>query len=336
MTDSSPIPDRFHFVWDDNFFPYGAYLAIKSVAVQCRPASIRLYKVPALDDVPNFRRLRDEVPCLEPMNIDLPAWLEEARLPCAGTLLEANRFLKERNYYGSVSDLLRTLRLYLDGGIYLDTDTITLRDLAPLRRQDAFLAEEHILVSSRAWKKTPWIYLRTSPLTLARDFCSRVPFGVAWFQAISRFFVRAVHNAVMGFRPGYPLMRDALMRMAEVYPRRPERYPLLGPDTLQDLIAEQSYPGLKVYPPRYFSPLGPTMTYQYFHRRRPKTIDAMCRRIVGDDTMLVHWSNNGTIAKIMPREDADLERLQGEQLFSRLALAAITHPGAVDALRAAG
>jgi len=333
MTDTAPIPDRFHFVWDDNFFPYGAYLAIKSVAVQCRPASIRLYKVPALDDVPGFRRLRDEVPCLEPVNIDLPAWLEEARLPCAQTLLEANRFLKERNYYGSVSDLLRTLRLYLDGGIYLDTDTITLRDLAPLRQQDAFLAEEHILVSSKVWKKNSrWRYLRTSPLTLARDFCSRVGFGVALFQHISRFFVRAVHNAVMGFRPGHPLMRDALMRMAEVYPRRPQRYPLLGPDTIQDLIEENSYPGLKVFPPRTFSPLGPTMTYQYFHQRRPRTIDRLCRRVVSDDTMLVHWSNNGTIAKIMPREDADLERLQREQLFSRLALAAIRSPGAARAL----
>jgi len=337
MTANMTIPDRFHFVWDDNFFPYGAYLAIKSVAVQCRPGSIRLYKVPALDDVPNFRRLRDEVPCLEPINIDLPAWLEEARLPCAATLLEANRFLKERNYYGSVSDLLRTVRLYLDGGIYLDTDTITLRDLAPLRQQEAFLAEEHILVSSQIWKKNSrWRYLRTSPLTLARDLCSRVPFGVTWFQWISRFFVRAVHNAVMGFRPGYPLMRDALMRMAEVYPRRPERYPIMGPDTLQDLIAEKSYPGLKVYAPRYFSPLGPTMTYQYFHRRRPRTIDAMCRRVVSDDTMLVHWSNNGTIAKIMPREDADLEGLRREQLFSRLALAAIRQPGAAETLRTAG
>jgi hypothetical protein len=46
----------------------------------------------------------------------------------------------------------------------------------------------------------------------------------------------------------------------------------------------------------------------------------------------VHWSNNGTIAKIMPREDADLERLRREQLFSRLALAAIRGPGAASAL----
>ena len=318
------IPNRFLFVWDDNFLPYGAYLAIKSVATHCRPESIDFYKTPELDEVPLFKRLVREVDCLRPVNIDLPAWLEEAALPCTRELLAANAFLKERNYYGSVSDLLRALRLYLGGGIYLDTDTLTLRDLSPLLSQEGFLAEEHILVSSAVYKKNSrWRYLRTGPLTLLRDLCARMAFGVRLFRLLSPLYVRAVHNAVMGFRKGHPLMRDALLRIAENYPRRPLRYPLLGPDALQDLIAEKSYPGLTIYPPRHFSPLGPTMTYQFFRQRNPRTIDALHRQVIAPDTYVVHWGSYGVKGGTeLPKTDEDLARLRPQQLFARLALAA--------------
>jgi hypothetical protein len=176
------IPNQFHFVWDDKFFPYAYYLAIRSVAMHCQPERIFLFKTPQLDGVPNFERLRREVACLEPVNIDLAGWLEEAALPCIQQLLDANRFLKEHKFHGSVSDLLRSLNLYLRGGIYLDTDTLTLRDMAPLRLHGAFLAEEHILVSSKVWKRNSrWRYFWSGPLTAARDLCSRFAHGVRLF-----------------------------------------------------------------------------------------------------------------------------------------------------------
>jgi Glycosyltransferase sugar-binding region containing DXD motif len=317
------IPNQFLFVWDDKFFPYAAYLAIRSVAMHAKPERIFLFKTPELDAVPNFVRLRREVECLEPVNIDLPGWLEQAGLPCTEELLDANRFLKERNFYGSVSDLLRSLNLYLRGGIYLDTDTLTLRDMEPLREHGAFLAEEHILVSSKVWKRNSrWRYFRTGPLTLVRDLCSRFALGVPIFQALSPLFVRVVHNAVMGCRPGHPLMRDVLLRIAERYPDRPKRYPLLGPDTVQDLIEENKYDDLTVLPPRCFSPLGPTMTFQYFHSYRPRTISKLAKRIAKEDTYAIHWSNNGTIAKSIPQSDEDLKKMQEQQLFARFAVQA--------------
>ena len=325
------IPNQFHFVWDDNFFPYSAYLAIRSVAMHAKPDRILLFKTPELDDVPNFKRLRREVECLEPVNIDLPGWLEQAALPCTQQLLDANTFLKERKYHGSVSDLLRALNLYLRGGIYLDTDTLTLRDMAPLRTHGGFLAEEHILVSSKVWKQNSrWRYLRTAPLTFVRDICALFPYGVRVFQAIAPLYVRVVHNAVMGFRPGHPLMRDALLGIAERYPDRPKRYPLLGPDTLQDLIAEKTYEDLAVLPPPCFSPLGPTMTYQYFRPRREKALEKMSKWIIAPNTYAVHWSNNGTIAKSIPQCDEDLGRAEKTQLFSRLAIQA-AFPGGLPA-----
>ena len=329
------IPNQFHFVWDDNFFPYSAYLAIRAVAMRAKPERILLYKTPALDGVPNFERLRREVDCLLPVNIDLPGWLEQAALPCTQQLLDANRFLQERNFYGSVSDLLRAVNLYLRGGIYLDTDMLTLREMAPLRRHGAFLAEEHILVSSKVYKRNSrWRYLWTGPLTLTRDLCMRFAYGVRVFQMISPLYTCVVHNAAMGCRPGHPLLRDLLLRIAERYPERLKRYPVLGPDALQDLIEENTYDDLAVLPPHCFSPLGPTMTYQYFHlRRRPQTLATLEKWIVKPDTYAIHWSNNGTIAKAIPQNDEELRQLESRQLFARLAVRA-SFPG--DGSQAAG
>jgi hypothetical protein len=320
----SRIPHHFIFVWDDKFFPYTAYLAIRAVASRAAPEAIYLLKTPALDGVENFERLRREIDCLRPVDIDLPGWLEQAALPCTRELLAANQFLKERNFYGSVSDLLRTLFLYLHGGVYLDTDTLALRPFAPLLDAGGFVAQEHILVDSAAFKKSSrWRYFRTGPLTLIRDLCSRPDWGVALFQKLAPLYTLAVHNATMGFRPGHPLTRDILLRMAERYPDRPKRYPLLGPDAVQDLIVETRYEDLVVLPPRCFSPLGPVMTFQYFHQRRPKTLAALERRLIHDDTYAIHWSNNGTIAKVVPQNDAQLMALRDRQLFSRVAARAL-------------
>ena len=117
-------------------------------------------------------------------------------------------------------------------------------------------------------------------------------------------------------------MRDALLRIAERYPDRPKRYPLLGPDTIQDLVAENTYDDLTVLPPRCFSPLGPTMTSQYFQSHRRRTLERLAKWIVKSDTYAIHWGSNGISAKSIPQSDEDLKRADGVQLFSRLALKA--------------
>lgn len=327
------IPNQFHFIWDDKFFPYTATLAIRSTARNAQPERIYLYKTPDLDGVPDFERLRREIPCLQPVNIDLAGWLEQSGLACARELLEAHAFLQRREFHSAVADLLRAIILYLNGGIYLDTDVLTLREMAGLRQHQAFLAEEHILVSSAIWRRhSRWRYLWTVPLTLVRNLCSRFAGGVRLFQGISGLYTRVVQNATMGCRPGHPLMRDILFRIAERYPDRPRRYSLLGPDTIQDLIIENRYDDLLILPPHCFSPLGPTMTSQYFHlHRSPKTLERLERWIVKLDTYAVHWNHNGTHSKFIPQTDEDLRFLAPRQLFARLAIRAAFPPRIAEA-----
>lgn len=321
---AAPIPNHFVFVWDDNFLPYTAYLAMRAAANRAAPDEIHLLKIPEMNGVPNFERLRREVPCLRPIDVQVEAWLESTELPCWRELCTAHGFLKERKYHSAVSDLLRALYLYLNGGVYLDTDVISLRPFTPLLAGGGFVAQEHILVDSRIFKKnSPWRFFRTAPLTALRNLCSRGAWGVALFQTVAPLYTLAVHNATMGFRPRHPLMRDLLLFIADRYRDRPKRYSLLGPDAIQDLMAKTDYPDVQVLPPRCFSPLGPVMTYQYFHARRPATLERLERRLVHDDTYAIHWSNNGTIAKVVPKNDEDLAALKDRQLFSRLAASAI-------------
>jgi len=64
------------------------------------------------------------------------------------------------------------------------------------------------------------------------------------------------------------------------------------------------------------------MTYQYFHKRSPRTIEGVERRLVGETTYAIHWSNNGTIAKAVPKNDDDLRAMKDFHLFAKLAVQA--------------
>src|SRR5438045_562688 len=106
---AAPIPNHFVFVWDDDFLPYTAYLAMRAAANRAAPDEIHLLKIPEMNGVPNFERLRREVPCLRPIDVQVEAWLESTELPCWRELCTAHGFLKQRKYHSAVSDLLRAL-----------------------------------------------------------------------------------------------------------------------------------------------------------------------------------------------------------------------------------
>src|SRR5262249_12879270 len=155
-------------------------------------------------------------------------------------------------------NVLRMALLLLEGGVYLDTDTVTLADLAALGQGHAALCgEEHLVFP--AGRASPLSRLRPEALArmAVRDVLRRWPNGYRGFRRIEHWFPKAVNNAVLGAEPGHPLVRELIARAVRLpSARRGVRY-ALGTHLLQEVVADYHGTDLCVLPPAAFFPLGP-------------------------------------------------------------------------------
>lgn len=337
------IPNRYHFVWFGGAFPFTHALAIRSLAMTSAPERITLHGTHELGAEPHFAALMRDLPGLESRRIDIDALLAGAGLGDPRRLRQIWCDLLERGRWAALSDILRYLVLLREGGVYLDLDTITLRDLRPLLGEPGFCGRERLLVDSATYRRgSPWRYLRTGPLDLARWVCSRTESGITAFARIARLFPAAINGAVLALPAGHPLMREALDRLPELVPELERRRPVIGPDLLQRLIdgddgdagdggdagagqAERQRSDITIFGPRWFYPLGPQMAAQLF-RIRPSAaaVDRALGAAISPDTFVVHWYNDGLRAlggpHARPPDPASIRALADRQLFSRLAL----------------
>ena len=328
------IPNRYHFVWFGGAFPFTHALAIRSVAMTSAPERITLHGTHDLGAEPHFAALLKDLPGLESRRIDIDALLAGPGLGDPHRLREVWRHLIERGRWAALSDILRYLVLLREGGVYLDLDTVTLRDLRPLLDEPGFCGRERLLVDSATYRRgSRWRYLRTGPLDLARWVCSRTESGIAAFARIARFFPAAINGAVLAAPAGHALMREALERVPELVPELERRRPVIGPDLLQRLIdggdddddgagpAESPRRDISVFAPAWFYPLGPQMAAQLF-RIRPSAaaVDRALRAAICPDTFVVHWYNDNLRARARPPDPESIRALADRQLFSRLAL----------------
>ncbi len=318
MSELQPIPNQYFFVWFGTAFPYTHYLAIKSVATFCRPDAIYLFLSDSMAEQPYFRRLLAEVQGLCVETIDIDSLIEETGHPAGDEIRKIHAYLLENGYWGPLSDVLRYLLLYSRGGVYLDMDILVVRDLRPLLNQSGFCGREHILVSGKvAAGPSRLRYFRTAPLTMMRALFARCEDGVRYFEAISHFFIAAINGAVLGMAKDHPMLSEALDRLPKLGYQCPRRREIIGPDLLQDMLADNDRGDVTVYPPAYFYPLGPTMARHYF--RPSKDLVALESRVISTNTYAIHWYYDGTNSGYPPENERELSALSETQLFSRLA-----------------
>jgi hypothetical protein len=259
----------------------------------------------------------EQVPALRVRRIDIDGLLEAAGDVDRAGLRKAWTDLLAWRRWAALSDILRYLFLWIDGGVYLDLDILALRDLRPLLDQRAFLGREYHLVNGAVWRQDSRLrYFRTVPLTALRWVLAHVDWGVAGFQAVEGWYLKSVNGAILATEKGHPLARELMQAVPPLYPEIPRRMPAIGPDLLQDFLHGRDRPDVTIYPPEYFYPIGPTMAEQYF--RRQGDVEAVKRRIVGKDTYIVHWYNNCTSTNI-PASPEQVRALAGVQVFSALA-----------------
>jgi hypothetical protein len=306
------IPSTAHFVWLGRELPWVHLLAVASAARSGGFERIEFHHgdqlagVPAFDEIARLARVA--VTPLNPV-----ALLERAAGPA---LVDCYRELRTP---AARSNVLRVALLAELGGVYLDTDTLTLQSFASLRAQcGAFCGAERLVFPEQAARGLG-SRLRPSALLrmAARDVARRIPDGYRLFRRIERYYPTAPNNAVLGAERGHPVLGELLTRMA-TFPRsrRQVRY-ALGTHLLQAVARELSGADLLVLPPAAFFPLGPEISEHYFRIR--KTVRH--EDIVGPDTLVAHWYASVRTERHAARLDADFIRAHAErQLYSALAL----------------
>jgi Glycosyltransferase sugar-binding region containing DXD motif len=281
------IPNRLFFIWFGRSFPYGNLLAMRSARKQCRPDEIYLIA----DTVDAVREQLGNQPG------DVGTWPElrvvEANetwfdgLPAGGEI--ARQVFAQSKHAPTRANLLRLAALHKLGGVYLDFDTVTVRDLSGLREASAFFGLEHVVLPRAFYQSRNPLKWVTAGLRLAaRDVCARLPSGWRFFRALEGAYFAAANNAVLGSEAGHAFLAHCFALIARV--PEAERFVRfrLGTHLLQEATLQSAASGVRVVPPAVFYPLGPEVSNHWF---RPGTA-AQLDHMLLPSTQVVHWYNS--------------------------------------------
>lgn len=281
-----PIPYRIHFIWLGSKLPFFARLAAQSALLRCPEAEVILWHTHVLDSDPEAAVLRDR-PGFRMRLLDSTALfgsLDEAALP----VRQLSRIWFELPDARAHANLARLLLLYRHGGIYLDTDTLTLRDLRGLLDRQAFCGLEELIWPRRARRSLGSYRLFWGPLLgRIRALSAWVPWTYRIHTRVRSAYVKAVNNAVLGSTPQHEALGWALREAAGLPPAEWQRPYRLGTHLLQQAVESDAGRAVDQLSPDAFFPLGPVISAQYFHRRRAPA--SWVNEHLPDTTYAVHW-----------------------------------------------
>ena len=236
-----PIPARLHFCWIGASLPWAYAFAVLSAAERSEIPEIVLHHTDRLEDGGPLRALL-AAPGVRLCRLDAGACLARADeiLGLRGALEALYRRLDRPV---TRSDVLRAAILFLEGGIYLDLDTVTVGSLLPLTRSRNVVGSEVIVwpAAARA-SRSVLVLARHLSLDLLRKGLKRMPHGWMAFRRVERLYPRSVNNAVMGAEQGSAVFADYLRSMTRVAPEQQRRLYALGPRLLQE-VALRHRPG---------------------------------------------------------------------------------------------
>jgi hypothetical protein len=313
------IPGKAHLVWLGSGLPFLHVLAAASAARRGGFERVLYHHTDPLDRESNFSLL-SRAPGVEPRLLDPVALVEQAG---GSRLVDCYRDLTEP---AARANVLRVALLREQGGVYLDTDTLTLASFAGLRARGGFFCGEERLVfpSSRAPFWVSRLDPRALARTAARDLFRRLPYGYRHFRRIERFYERAPNNAVLGAEPRHPLVEELIARMQSLAKvERRVRY-ALGVHLLQRVVADWSGPDVHIEPPEVFYPLGPEISEHWFRERSV----AEASDVVTARTLVVHLYASVRVREKMARVDPAWVRAHAKtELFSALAVGVLEDLG---------
>jgi hypothetical protein len=313
------IPARAHFCWIGASLPWAYVFAILSAAERSELPEIILHHTDDLEDSAPVRSLRS-TPHVQLSRLDPIACLTRAggALGVGGALAALYRRLETP---ASRSDVLRAAILWLQGGVYLDLDTVTTASLLPLLDVRQFVGSEFIVWPHRVRvSRSPMVWTHHLALDLLRKVMRQMPQGWRTFRRVERFYFRGINGAVMGAEAKSSMVSGYLHAMLTLPPERQTQTYAVGPDLLQEVVDRYRQDDLTVHEPRVFYPLPPEISEHWFRTDRHVQLSS----VLSAETRVVHWyasiRTKSRIAQITPRY---VRQYRERQLYSALVCACI-------------
>ena len=200
------IPACVHFCWIGKRLPWAYAFAVLSAAEQGGMDAVVLHHTDELEDGPVLRALQ-QAPGVRLEHTNPLACLTRAQALLG--LGEGLTSLYTRLTSPVMrADVLRAAILYLQGGIYLDMDTVTVASLRPLLGVPQFVGSEFIVWPHAVrTSRSPFVWARHLALDLMRKAMRLLPGGWQAFRRVEGWYFPGVNNAVMGAAPGRPCSR---------------------------------------------------------------------------------------------------------------------------------
>jgi hypothetical protein len=317
LASETMIPLHLHFIWIGPELPWFAKLAIGSALRRVPDARVSLWATHDLTHDKHVNALRvDER--FQLGSLDERTLFEDA--PSALPLELLREQFSELSEPAGRSNIARLLLLARFGGIYLDTDTTTLRDLTPLCSLGAFCGLEHVVWPMSSQNLLSYRLFGGRVRSVLRRACASVPHGERAFVSLSRWYSTAANNAVLGFSQGHNFLLATLQRVAELPPEERARRYRLGTYLLQEMLEKRAErDGVTALSPSHFYPLGPVISRQYFNTRNDVT--SAVAAIVKPETYLIHWY--ASVSELRPYDEARVQCERDRSVFARLAYDAL-------------
>ncbi|MBI5499525.1 MAG: glycosyl transferase [Deltaproteobacteria bacterium] len=306
------IPAVGHFVWFGRRLPWVHALGVRSAARRGAFEKVVLHHADELEPGEGTESLRGE-PRIECRRLEAGSLFEPLGAPAE----PLRRLLGELTAPAARANVVRAAILAAEGGVYLDTDTVTVRSFRPLLEAGAFCGLERVVLPVEVVRsRSPATWAAAGVRLAVRDLLRRLPDGHLGFRRVERFYPAAVNNAVLGAEAGHPFVLDLLRRMVELPDERRLVRFALGTHLLADAVAAANGCGPVVHPPAVFYPLAPEISEHWF-REGPRV---RLERVVAAETVSVHWYASVRTARLAPRIDPAYVRAHAaRQLFSALA-----------------
>lgn len=273
------IPRRVIFVWYGRDLPVMVRVAIRSAVEVLKPSETLLLHEGLDADAPGLVSLRRRPGFV--MRQAGTDWF--AGLPAGKDIARLHGHVSSP---AAKSNILRLAALWKLGGLYLDTDTVAVRDLGELWDRNGVCGLEPVALPPDLYRsRNPFRWAGAGVKLAVREILARAPGGVKAFRSIRGWYRSCVNNAVIGSCPRNPLLGRAFELIARMSESERLRKYRLGPHLLQALTEDGSSEDMTVLPEPFFYPLGPVISAHWFRRNSARDLAEM----LPAETRIVHW-----------------------------------------------